>query len=119
MNYHYQQQPAWSPWKVGFAVLLLIGGFISYDVFFAARSKAQSPLVTESEGGAVTSVIAPEDLQILQKINSIVLDNSIFSDKVFQSLHDYTVQLIPEPTGRPNPFAPIPGAPVPSGQSGR
>ena len=54
------------------------------------------------------SVIAQEFLTLLLSVKSIKLDDAIFSDPAFISLHDSSIILIPDGNeGRPNPFAPI------------
>jgi hypothetical protein len=46
-------------------------------------------------------------LTLLNRMNQIKLDDSIFNSAVFQSLKDTTVTLVSQPTGRNNPFAPL------------
>jgi len=55
-------------------------------------------------------------LVLLKQVQQIKMDTKIFSSPVFQSLDDYSIPIPSVDVGRPNPFAPIPGAPVaPSG----
>ncbi len=44
-------------------------------------------------------------LQRLNEIKSITLEGDLFSNQQFQSLVDFTEPIIPQPVGRPNPFA--------------
>ncbi len=44
---------------------------------------------------------------LLQKMAQVKLDDSMFSNQVFQSLKDNTVSFPPQAAGRDNPFAPI------------
>lgn len=60
---------------------------------------------TNADGTAVGLA----ELSLLNQINSIRLDTSIFTNSVYQSLKDYSVAIPPQNVGRPNPFAPIPG----------
>lgn len=54
------------------------------------------------------SAIGSDFLSILLNVKSIKLDDSIFLDPAFLSLHDSSILLISDGTeGRPNPFAPI------------
>jgi hypothetical protein len=56
------------------------------------------------------SSIAQNFLSVLLSVKSIKLDDSIFSDSAFASLHDSSIVLTPpgpEDEGRPNPFAPL------------
>ncbi len=43
----------------------------------------------------------------LLALRSVKLEGSIFTDPSFQSLKDFSTQIVPEPVGRPNPFAPL------------
>lgn len=66
---------------------------------------SSGPAGTDQSGGSA----APDDfLASLLNVQNIKLDESIFSDPAFASLHDSSILLIPDGTeGRPNPFAPI------------
>jgi hypothetical protein len=44
---------------------------------------------------------------ILQQMAKVNLDDSIFSNQIFQGLKDNTVSFSPQASGRNNPFAPI------------
>jgi len=44
---------------------------------------------------------------ILQQMAQVTLDDSIFSNLIFQNLKDNTVSFSPQASGRNNPFAPI------------
>lgn len=45
----------------------------------------------------------------LKELDRLHIDTTIFGDKDFRSLVDFTVPVIDEEAGRPNPFAPVPG----------
>jgi hypothetical protein len=55
-------------------------------------------------------------VQTLLSLQAVSLDGTIFSDPAFASLQDLTTAIVPEPVGRPDPFAPISGS-VPSAPS--
>ncbi len=72
-----------------------------------------------SGGSASNSVIttaSPTDaadrelVSTLLALRSVKLDGTIFSEPAFAGLKDFSTQIIPEPVGRPNPFAPLSGA---------
>ena len=44
---------------------------------------------------------------VLLDLRAIRLDGQIFSDPAFQSLRDSSVDIVLEPIGRVNPFAPL------------
>jgi predicted negative regulator of RcsB-dependent stress response len=93
---------------VGLA-LLIAGGLAGYQLF------ASHPVAAES---SLTAVNASDDIEssalisMIDKIESIQLDNSIFANSVFLSLEDNTVTLPTPVVGRPNPFAPVGGTVV-------
>lgn len=93
--------------------------FILVYFFFIRSSPSQPTLVSSAPvstsptaGGssAVIPVGSPASTQnflsLLLNVKTIKLDDSIFSDPAFASLHDSSIILIPDTTvGRPNPFA--------------
>ncbi len=69
---------------------------------------------TNNAGGSLsTSVSAPQSADakniysLLQKMNQVSLNDSIFSDPIFAALKDNTVTLSPQASGRNNPFSPV------------
>jgi hypothetical protein len=92
-------------------IFLIIGLFV-----FAAlgslfvpggKSFAQDNQVTTQSAVSPSSETGDQILALLQELNAIQLDSSIFTDPMFLSLKDYHVDLAPEPKQRDNPFAPI------------
>lgn len=98
------------------AVLILI------YIFFIKSPGDQANLVSSSDtsspnasgvnvGAADTntangSLITEDFLTLLLNVNNIKLNDAIFSDPAFNSLHDSSIILTPDGTeGRPNPFA--------------
>lgn len=80
--------------------------YAGYQFFFASPTE-DALTVTEVQGaGPDQDLIA-----LLFELKSIRLDNSIFGDPLFQSLNDFGQELVQEPVGRQNPFAPL-GAPA-------
>ncbi len=96
-------------------VVLVIAGY------FIFKGPAQTPdsgaLLSMTPGGipgqpgelgmAGGAGISGDILPLLHEIDSLKLDNSIFSDPYFMSLQDFSVQLGSASAGRDNPFAPI------------
>ena len=73
---------------------------VSSSVNSATQNSASS---TSSD---TQNVIAKNFLSLLLNTKNIKLEDSIFSDKSFQSLIDSSIPLVPEVNaGRPNPFA--------------
>ncbi|MFZ2204973.1 MAG: hypothetical protein WAV23_00060 [Minisyncoccia bacterium] len=82
-------------------------------IFFLKPAPEQAPLTTSS-GAPVTATVTSdpitgsEFLAVLLSVKSLRLDDAIFSDPAYISLHDSSIELITDTTeGRPNPFAPI------------
>lgn len=102
--------------KIGIAVVAgIIGIWLLSSIFFGGADEApvDTPGSTETLGdvsGVSAGVSAEEGramLALLNDLKSIRLDETFFADTVFSSLTDWSVELAPEPKGRPNPFAPI------------
>jgi hypothetical protein len=88
-------------------VVVLIVGFIAYTMFFTDKEEGVLIEETVSENSA-----ADQDLiALLSELKSIELDEAVFSDPTFMSLQDFSQELVPEPVGRVNPFAPLGDAP--------
>ncbi|MBI3888502.1 hypothetical protein HY311_01780 [Candidatus Nomurabacteria bacterium] len=88
-----------------------------YVFFFKPSSSDQANLVssapatsdTGNSGANIpngTTLVTQDFLTLLLNVKHIKLDDSIFADPAFGSLHDSSITLVPDATtGRPNPFA--------------
>ena len=97
------------------AILVLI------YIFFIKPSPNQSNLVSSPSSTTLPNVngtpaptiatnaapLGTQDfLTLLLNVKNIKLDDAIFADPAFSSLHDSSIVLVPDATtGRPNPFA--------------
>lgn len=59
-----------------------------------------------------TQLIAPvnvgEDIvELFARLEQVTLNQELFSSPLYRNLNDHSVELVPEPTGRTNPFNPI------------
>lgn len=74
--------------------------------WYALSGGTPSPsLTTTSVAGS-----SPADRNLvstLLALRSVKLDATIFSDPAFVNLRDFSTQIVPEPVGRANPFAPL------------
>lgn len=86
-----------------FVIVALILAFFAYSYFFAGK---ETPVLME-ETINPTAVADQDLISLLLELKAITLDESIFTDPTFMSLEDFSRELIPEPIGRPNPFAPL------------
>lgn len=85
------------------AVVIIAIAFAIYSYFFGGAEEA--PLTAQNVAAAPQE---DQDLiSLLLELRSITLDEDIFADPTFQSLEDFSQELVPEPVGRPNPFAPL------------
>jgi hypothetical protein len=87
--------------------IIVIVTVIGYFYFYGASAPAASPLVQSSS--ADSEAVGSQVLTLLNQIQSLNIDTSIFSDPGFLTLRDYSVAIPPENVGRANPFAPLPG----------
>lgn len=86
-------------WFIGIVLALYLG----YS-FFLAPSDEPVLSVTETAASPDADLVA-----LLFELKNIRLDNALFSDPVFRALKDFGQDLVAEPVGRPNPFAPLSG----------
>jgi len=83
---------------------LIILAFIGYSFFFTGKDVA--PLTAESVDPS-QSAVEQELIGLLLELRSIQLDESLFSDRRFKNLKDFNQDIVSEPVGRTNPFAPL------------
>jgi len=83
-------------------LIVIIVGFAWYGL--SDKQPSNSLLTNESRSSA--SAAEQEILRLLLDMRSIRLDSSIFENPSFASLRDFGREIIPEPVGRTNPFAP-------------
>lgn len=85
---------------------VLLAGILIYYAFSGNIAISEdSLLMAQPEGEAASA----EVLNLLNQIQSLHIDASLFQSPAYQSLVDYTVPIPDQNVGRPNPFAPIPG----------
>jgi hypothetical protein len=87
---------------IGIGVVVILAGVY----YYMNSGSSAGPALTSSDQNVAVS----QDLLIaLQNLQTIKLDNSVFSDPVFVSLNDFGVTIPPENVGRSNPFLPLVG----------
>lgn len=82
---------------VGAAVVIAVSAW-------AILSEPQPEELTTT--ASVESGVDKDLVGTLLQLRTVSLTGTIFSDPAFQTLQDFGTQIIPEPVGRPNPFAP-------------
>lgn len=93
-------------------VFILIIVVIAGGVWFGLSQGNEAPPLlstTTPDGSPVTQQVS-NDQQIigtLLSLRAVTLSGTIFADPGFASLQDFGTPIVPEPVGRPNPFAPL------------
>ena len=91
-------------------VAILVAGGVWYGL---SPSTSSSNLVTKSI--AASGSPAEQGLvATLLTLRAVKLDGTILTDPAFKSLKDFSTEIIAEPIGRENPFAPISSRSLPS-----
>ncbi len=85
-------------------VIIVIALLVWYSMSNQSDSSSDRILSTTSSEHLVDD---RELLQILTNMEKIRLDGRIFESDVYLSLQDFSRSIVPEPIGRPDPFAPL------------
>ncbi len=83
---------------VGVAIVALIAWYS-----LSSSSSSPEPLLTTTTADSGDQ----ELLQSLETLKAINLDTTIFSNPAYLSLKDFSTQIVLEPIGRSDPFAPL------------
>ena len=104
--------------KISIIVVVIILAFIAYSYFISGNS-SQSGTGVSKQAVTNTSAATPGSAALdgpgkdfvtqLLAIQNIKFNLDLFSDPVFKGLHDDHRDLVPQESGRPNPFAPLDG----------
>lgn len=86
------------------ALVLAVGAYW----YFSTQTGNESPLTAEVKENQTQTQFKV----LVSELQSISFDTSIFSEPNFTALTDLATQVTPEESGRPDPFAPIPGVSV-------
>jgi len=94
-------------------VIVVIAIVLIAYFYYKGKSapSASSSLLTQTSTDS--SQVGTQVLGLLNQIQSLRIDSTLFADPGYQTLRDYSVEIPPENVGRDNPFAPLPGAPAP------
>ena len=96
---------------VALLVIVLIGA-AWYE--FTGNS-APAPVLSTT--GVATDTGEADIVSTLLQLQAVNLNGTILTDPGFESLQDFTTQVVNEPVGRTDPFAPVPGSVVASTSS--
>lgn len=97
--------------KILIVIILLILIFVGYG-FYISNNKSSSASVSKqpiSASSVQSSLEGPgkEFVTQLLAIQNINFKLDLFKDPVYIGLQDFSREIIPQPIGRPNPFAPF------------
>lgn len=97
--------------KIIIGVVILAVAYIAYSMFFKTSDSdnliSGSNSFSSDRSLADTQILGNQITQALIQIESLQLNRSIFENPIFKSLSDRSEQIISEPVGRKNPFAPL------------
>jgi len=88
------------------SVVIIAVAAVLYTVFIG-KDGIDTSLLTSSRPSEAAAIVGEDLLVLLRTLRSIDLNEEFFNDPVFRSLEDFGQELVPEPIGRNNPFAPI------------
>lgn len=98
--------------KILIAVLVGLGLVFIYVSYLSDNGdEGNKAIVVLSDNGGMVETMpfseGKEVLKMLDVLRAIDLDTAFFNDEIFLGLIDFSVELMPEKAGRPNPFAPL------------
>ena len=86
--------------------VIIVIAFVVFKVFFSSNVPSDTTLVADQTGSTDISG-GQAILVLLNNLNKVTLDESVFSDNVFTSLVDFERPIQDQVIGRQNPFLPI------------
>jgi hypothetical protein len=91
-----------------------LGILIAIGAWWGLSGEAPSNSLLTSQGSSELGPTEKNLVDTLLQLRAVSLSGTIFSDPSFVVLRDFGTQIIPEPIGRENPFAPLSDDPIPS-----
>ena len=91
-------------------VLLVLAGIILAGVIWYSFLRDKGAPLLKTEDLTKRTAVDSDIVSVLLQLRAVSLSGTIFSDPSFISLQDFGSQIVLEPVGRTNPFAPLPGA---------
>jgi len=87
------------------AVVVIVVAFFAFKVFLGGGTSGGDSLIKDKK--VEQFVDGQAIVALLNRLNAVTLDDSIFSNKVINKLQDFGQPIPDQTVGRPNPFAPI------------
>lgn len=100
---------------VAFIAIVVIG--VGWYTLSGSSSSPTPSLTTSGARGDPSSTADRTLVSTLLALRSVKLEATILSDPLFLSLKDFSTQIVPEPVGRVDPFAPLSVSPSNSASS--
>ncbi len=85
-----------------FSVAARTYSFISPNASMAKAETSKAKTPAAAKENPKTKVV-----EMLSRLSSLKLERSFFDSPLFRTLQDFGIEVVVEPKGRPNPFAPI------------
>ncbi len=87
--------------------LVVIALLVAGGVWYGMSSTPAVPDLTSTPAAAGASSADQGIVPTLLTLRAVKLDGTIFSNPTFTQLRDFSTDIITEPVGRTNPFAPF------------
>lgn len=87
------------------ALVIIVVAFIGFKMFFTSEPSDVALVATQAD--TEQFVDGQLILALLRKLDSLILDDSVFTNKVFSSLVSFERPIEDQIPGRKNPFLPI------------
>lgn len=92
-------------------VILLVGGVaLAGMVWYSFLRDRGDGSLLQTDDLTVATEQDSDIVNTLLELRAVSLSGTIFTDPAFLMLQDFGSEIIPEPVGRDNPFAPLPGS---------
>ncbi len=103
----YSKQSGFSRLIIIIAVVVIaIAGYVLF-VGMPDSGDDASALLSSTGESQETDAVRDELFALLDTLKMLQLDGSLFADERFTSLIDWSVPIVQQPVGRPNPFLPV------------
>jgi hypothetical protein len=90
--------------------LLIVVILIAAAWWGFTQTSGPAPVLSTDTLGNATDTQDAQIVSTLLQLQAVSLSGAILTDPGFLALQDFTTQVVTEPLGRPNPFAPVNGS---------
>ncbi|MSU73660.1 hypothetical protein EXS56_00810 [Candidatus Kaiserbacteria bacterium] len=88
-------------------LLILSGIAVAGIVWYGLSPSSVLPDLVSTPGAEGGAQADPGIVPTLLTLRSVKLDGAVFSSTAFTQLKDFSTEIVSEPVGRTNPFAPL------------